>query len=99
MSIMKKSRIFLAGLAVAGLVVLNFTHSDAGAVSHSQASAVTSAGTIADEEPVNLRWSYPIKCRKMGKRKNSYQVCMQNGPANPCDTENATTCTCGKNCK
>lgn len=97
---MTKGKTLLAGLAIAGLAVLNFTHASVGPVDQSLASTTSSACQSTADEPVHLAWSRPIKCHKiLGSKKNAYHVCEQNGPGNPCDTENATTCTCGENCR
>lgn len=94
---MKKGRVILAGLAIAGLAVLNFTHASGEVVSNVQASTTTSVSQ--EPEQVQLAWSAPIRCHKRGRKRNSYSICIVNGTGNPCDTPNATTCDCGKNCR
>ena len=97
---MTKGKTLLAGLAIVGLAVLNFTHTGVGAVDQSLASTATTTCQTTNDEPGQLAWSYPIKCHKLlGSKKNAYSVCEMNGPGNSCDTENATTCTCGENCR
>lgn len=96
---MEKSKAILAGLAIAGLAVLNFTHAGGVAVNDVQASTTTSTSVGQESEVVRLAWSAPIRCHKRGRKRNSYSICTVNGTGNPCDTPNATTCDCGKNCR
>ncbi len=97
--VMRKGRVFLAGLAIAGLAVLNFTHAGGEVVSNVQASTSTCVSSSRESEMGHLAWSASIRCHRRGRKSKSYSICTVNGTGNPCDTPNATTCDCGKNCR
>ncbi|MGN1256984.1 MAG: hypothetical protein ACI4UA_07455 [Bacteroidaceae bacterium] len=111
---MKKTKLTLACLAIAGLTALNFTQSRTcflrntlasssdedllECTDESSSTATTSSTEASGSQLGPLAWSDQIKCQTGGRGKY-YRVCQEYGRANPCETGGATTCVCGMNCE
>lgn len=70
---MRKGRVILAGLAIAGLAVLNFTQAGGEVVSNVQASTSACVSVSQESEVGHLAWSAPIRCHKKGSGDEGLQ--------------------------
>ena len=109
---MKRIKVMLACVAVAGLTVLNFTQSRASFMRNTMASSssessetdtstdasTASSSSTSGSQMGPLAWSDQIKCQTGGRGKY-YRVCQEYGRANSCDRGGVTTCVCGMNCE
>ncbi|MGN0233000.1 MAG: hypothetical protein ACI4B5_01090 [Bacteroidaceae bacterium] len=108
---MKRTRIMLACLAIAGLTALNFTQSRASLLRNTLASSSdedllectdesssTATSSSTADNTVELSWSHAIECPTKSKDKTYYHVCQENGYENSCTTGGSVTCDCGRNC-